>query len=1036
VNEPLTTSGRRDGPPADPGGSGVLHVHGPLRWQARARRPPARTPGDEPEVADAAHAAAEPACDVHELPVTLASALLLVLARDGRWLTRSEIGALFWPDVPEAVALANLRVHLLRARQLVATLDAAPPMQAERVRLRWAPPRAGSAADGPLAEGFDLRGFPEFDAWLRAWRAQSAAPMPHAAPAGDTEVQRANGTPAPAGADFVGRRVEQARLRASAAAVLVVAGEPGIGKTRLLAETFTDAPWLRGQEGLQSVSFAPLTALLAAQPDWLADLGAYRLDVARLLPELLAPGEALPPLDALTARARLFEGLARAVEGHAARLLVDDLQWADAATTDWLLLLARRGRVRWAASARDAELPPALASSLDTLAAEGRAMQLTLAGLDDEALDSLRRRMRPDLAQGHWGQALRAGTGGNPFYARALLAALAPGERPDALPRQPPTQQVAAQLRQRLHHLPADARALAEAAALAVGRPAPAELAAMAAVAVDAALPALELAESEGLLAGTRCRHDLVRAALRAGIAPARATAMHVRAARHLAAAGAAPELVAHHWLAAGRADEAAPWRLAMAQRLRTLGDRDAARTMLDDVRAHAADSAQRLQAEILIAQEHLFDDLDAGRRDLETALARSAGVVQPGERRRLQAMALVGLLDNAVFSGDQARAAVLARQLRARLRGLPPSALADCHTVLIEQAMRAPDAAAAQASLQGLRAAGASEPVWMSFEAQIHWFFGAVREARDGFERLLARHPDYCRGLTIENDLAVMCQALGELDRAETMARRSLASWAGVPHTQALPQLVLGATLTSRGDFAGARAALDEAERLGVAQGSALFVAEARVRRARMHWCAGEAAAAREDLRAARAATEGAAQPLLSSAVALMRVLVDDEGDAADISTGTGGTGGAGGAGGAGGTGGAGGAGDARARDDDPMHALDELAQRCPHPLVLARRERARAARAAAAGDFASARAAAHAQLAIAERAQLAEWQCEAMWMLAAWEGRASGSPPAAEAADHATHARALARERGFGWLAPPPGDEAPPGPVAPAIR
>lgn len=523
VNEPLTTSGRRDGPPANPAGSGVLHVHGPLRWQARARRVPARTSGDEPEVADAAHAAAEPACDVHELPVTLASALLLVLARDGRWLTRSEIGALFWPDVPEAVALANLRVHLLRARQLVATLDAAPPMQAERVRLRWAPPRAGSAADGPLAEGFDLRGFPEFDAWLRAWRAQSAAPMPHAAPAGDTEVQRANGTPAPAGADFVGRRVEQARLRASAAAVLVVAGEPGIGKTRLLAETFTDAPWLRGQEGLQSVSFAPLTALLAAQPDWLADLGAYRLDVARLLPELLGPGEALPPLDALTARARLFEGLARAVEGHAARLLVDDLQWADAATTDWLLLLARRGRVRWAASARDAELPPALASSLDTLAAEGRAMRLTLAGLDDEALDSLRRRMRPDLAQGHWGQALRAGTGGNPFYARALLAALAPGERPDALPRQPPTQQVAAQLRQRLHHLPADARALAEAAALAVGRPAPAELAAMAAVAVDAALPALELAESEGLLAGTRCRHDLVRTALRAGIAPARA---------------------------------------------------------------------------------------------------------------------------------------------------------------------------------------------------------------------------------------------------------------------------------------------------------------------------------------------------------------------------------------------------------------------------------------------------------------------------------------------------------------------------------
>lgn len=977
------------------------------------------------------------AAGVQRLPLNLAGALLLVLAREGRWISRSELAALFWPEVPESQALQNLRVQLLRAHRAVARLGDAPPLQAELRRLRWPVPHAlNGAAQGLPAEGFDLPGFPAFDAWLRDWRAGHAAARRRAGAddgadhgtAGAARAAAGRGTAMPpravdrptAGAadddaaapdaDFVGRRVEQARLRAAAVPVLLVSGEPGIGKTRLLAETFPADPWLRCQEGLQGVAFAPVSALLAAHPGWLTDLGAYRLDVARLLPELLGPGEALPPLDALTARARLFEGLARAVERHAARLLVDDLQWADAATADWLALLARRGQLRWLASARDGELPPALAHLLDAMVAEGRAATLALRGLDADALASLTRRCRPDLTPGEdWGAALRAGTGGNPFYAHALLAALPPGEHVDALPRQPLPQQVAAQLRQRLRQLPADARALAEAAALAVGRPAPAQLAAMAGLAADAAPAALEQAEAAGLLAGTQCRHDLVRAALCAAIAPARAQAMHARAARHLAAGNAAPELVSGHWLAAGRPDEAAPWQLRSALWLRQHGDRDAAQALLRTLRESASDATLALRAEILLAQEHLFDDLGAGRQALEAALARADGVATAAERRRLQAMALAGLLDNAVFAGAEARAAQLARELRARLPGLPPALLTECHSVLIEQAMRAPDPAAAQASLQALREAGAAEPVWMSFEAQIHWFFGAVRDARDGFERLLARHPEYCRGLTIENDLAVMCQALGELDRAETMARRSLASWAGVPHTLALSQLVLGATLTSRGDFAGARAALDEAERLGATQGSALFVAEARVRRARMHWCAGAPAAARAELHAARAAMAGTAQPLLASALALMEVLVDEGAANAGAGADADASGGAAASAGTGDTG-----------EVDPIAGLQALARRCPHPLVRARLERARAARAAAAGDRAAALAAARAQHDTAERAQLAEWQCEALWMLAAW----GAAVPGDGSCGWAERARALARERGFGWLlAPPPG-------------
>jgi hypothetical protein len=968
------------------------------------------------------------------LPMTLAGALLLVLAREGRWLTRSELAGLFWPDVPEARALQNLRVQLLRARQVAAALAGAPPLDAERRRLRWAVPlEPDAAARGSPADGLDVPGFPAFGAWLQAWREHDAgdadgvgtagfpdepmacgagrrktsgpartavaAPAPGAADHGtdrsadDRAIDSANES---ADGDFVGRRVEQARLRAIAAPVRLVTGEPGIGKTRLVAESFAaDEPWLRCQQGLQAVPFAPVATLLHAHPGWLADLGAYRLDVARLLPGLLAPGEPLPPLDALTARARLFEGLAQCVERHVHHLRVDDLQWADSASADWLLLLARRGRLRWTATVRDAELPAALAQALDALVAEGRAGTVALAGLDRDALASLRRRLRPDLAPDDgWGRALHDGTGGNPFYAAELLAALPPGERAAALPSQPLPERVAAQLRRRLQHLPPAGRALAEAAALAIGRPAPAQLAAMAGLPVDAALPALEQAGADGLLSGTLCRHDLVRAALQAGVSDARAAALHARAARHLAAEDAAPALVAHHWLAAGRADEAAPWQLRAALALRLHGDRDAAHALLDGLRTHGTDPALALHADILLAQEHLLDDLAAGRRALEAALARTAGVAQVAVRRRLQAQALAGLLDNAVFAGDTARSAALARGLRARLAGLPPALLAECHQVLIEQAMRVPDAAAAHASLQALRASGVAEPVWLSFEAQIHWFLGAVRDARDAFERLLARHPDHCRGLTIENDLAVMCQTLGELDRAEVMARRSLASWAGVPHTQALSLLVLGATLTSRGDFAAAHGALHEAERLGQAQGSALFVAEARVRRARAHWCAGDTASARAAAAGAHAAIDGTPQPLLDSALALIDVLTATD-RAAD------------------------------GRADDAIDCagalarLDAAARRCPHPLVQVRRERARAARADAVGDRVATLTAARAMHATAERASLAEWACEALWLLAADDG-----PAAAATADRAA---ALAQARGFGWLRqPPPGTAA----------
>ena len=96
-----------------------------------------------------------------------------------------------------------------------------------------------------------------------------------------------------------------------------------------------------------------LAGRLAYEPiaDWLrtetlraglAELDAVWLtEVARLLPELLSERPGLPPPGPITdgwQNKRFFEALARAFTVRRGRLLLvlDDLQWCDAETLDWL----------------------------------------------------------------------------------------------------------------------------------------------------------------------------------------------------------------------------------------------------------------------------------------------------------------------------------------------------------------------------------------------------------------------------------------------------------------------------------------------------------------------------------------------------------------------------------------------------------------------------------------------------------------------------------------------------------------------------
>jgi DNA-binding SARP family transcriptional activator len=406
--------------------------------------------------------------------------------------------------------------------------------------------------------------------------------------------------PTPDEQELVGREAQLAALDASLARaaagrgrLVLVAGEPGVGKTRLAEEVARRAAardlrvaWGRGYEGEGAPAFWPWVQVARQLLANLApgELGGvlerWGAELGQLLPELREPAsgpEPSPLVDLAAARFRLYQAvgglLRRLAEAQPLLVVVDDLHWADGGSLGLLAFLAaelRDAHLTVLGTYRDVEVAAGqpLAETLGVLAREPVVERIALEGLGEAEVARIIAGVTGSWPAERLVRAVHDRTDGNPFFVTELLrllhseGALQADDTAAAARRAIPVG-VREVLQRRLARLPEQTNAVLLVGAVA-GRDFDLDLVETVAglederalEAVEAAVVAGLVVEDDQAVGRYRFAHGLVRETIYETISRARRVRLHARVAEALSRLGGREdpgrvlELARHAWAA------------------------------------------------------------------------------------------------------------------------------------------------------------------------------------------------------------------------------------------------------------------------------------------------------------------------------------------------------------------------------------------------------------------------------------------------------------------------------------------------------
>ncbi|HET8984187.1 MAG TPA: AAA family ATPase [Trueperaceae bacterium] len=605
--------------------------------------------------------------------------ILLYLAYKRRWVSRSELVALMWPDTDAVKARHALRSSLYRAKRL----PWAQGLEIEIDRVRWLVDTdvaafmrsvderglegAGGQPIAPLLDAIDATGIGPYEDWLTeereaVFRSWSRAALQHAAAssaagrhsdAADqylavlahdplaedvllgylTAAQQAgrrtqplqeyqrftrrlfdemgleplaetrsladllregagravDESPAPIDlrrlqltrpTHFVGRAAEMRAIESAITPLVVVRGDAGIGKTRLVEETAPSATRLQAREGHVGHPFHLL------MPGGLRTVAPHSSALS-LVERLIRPGAstALDEVDPATARQRLIDSLVDALSHLDGLMVVEDLQWADAGTLEVLTALALRGRVRVVATCRTGEESDELRRFFD----HWRAHRL----MTEIHIGPLTRATTAELASGltagsdvppELGDWLFERSAGNPLFVLQNLAlvfgsleATVDGSAvwasldAQTLRDQPVPDVVSHVISRRTTLLTERTRRVLQATSVLGTVVSVATVARLAGLSHEATLTALDEAEAHGFIHGHEFGHDLLRRSVYESLTTIRRQHLH-RRCTELLGAGADDTVIADHLARGGEAAAAFEKYANAAEKLRDRG--------------------------------------------------------------------------------------------------------------------------------------------------------------------------------------------------------------------------------------------------------------------------------------------------------------------------------------------------------------------------------------------------------------------------------------------------------------------------------